>query len=86
MARPITFSTRVRRLKSYIKAGNIEAFLSELMIIGIDANELEDYKMSPRNMFEMAELLTKIKKARDGGKLEGEDDTWLRVINGGDGD
>jgi hypothetical protein len=76
----------VRRLKSHIGSGNIEAFLSELMIIGIDANELEDYKMSPRNMFEMAELLTKIKKARDDGKLEGEDDTWLRVINGGDGD
>jgi hypothetical protein len=83
MARPVTFSTRVRRLKSHIKAGDIEAFLAELMIIGIDANALEDYKMSPRNMFEMAELLVKIKRGK-GDKLEGEDDTWLRVIEGGD--
>ncbi len=53
------------------------------MIIGIDANEVEDYKMSPRNLFEMAELLTKIKKMEKAGELKDDGGDWLRVIEGG---
>ena len=83
MARPLPFAARVRRLKGFIKNGDMGGFLQELMIIGIDANQLEDYKMSPRNLFEMAELLTKIKKLENEGKLK-EDDNWLRVIEGGE--
>lgn len=84
MGRPVNFNTRVKRLKSHIKTGDIASFLQELMIIGIDANEVEDYKMSPRNLFEMAELLTKIKKMEAAGGLKDDGGDWLRVINGGD--
>jgi len=83
MGRPISFQTRVRRLKAHIKTGDIASFLQELMIIGIDANEVEDYKMSPRNLFEMAELLTKIKKMEKAGELKDDGGDWLRVIEGG---
>ena len=82
MARPVTFPQRIKRMKRSLREGKIEAFLQELMLVGLDANQLEDYKMSPRNLFEMAELLTKIKKLENEGKLK-DDDNWLKVINGG---
>jgi hypothetical protein len=82
MARPITPAVRVRRLKRFLTEGSLDKFLSELMILGIEANELEDYKVSPRNLFEMAELMLKIKKLEAGGKLK-EEDSWLQVIEGG---
>lgn len=82
MARPVTFAQRIKKMKSALKSGKIETFLQELMLIGLDANALEDYKMSPRNLFEMAELLTKIKKLENSGVLK-EDDNWLKVIEGG---
>jgi len=69
-------------MKSALKGGKIELFLQELMLVGLEANALEDYKMSPRNLFEMAELLTKIKKLENNGALK-EDDGWLKVIEGG---
>lgn len=82
MPRPVTFAQRVKRMKSALKGGKIELFLQELMLVGLEANALEDYKMSPRNLFEMAELLTKIKKLENNGALK-EDDGWLKVIEGG---
>jgi hypothetical protein len=82
MARPVTFPQRIKRMKRSLREGKIEAFLQELMLVGLDANQLEDYKMSPRNLFEMAELLTKIKKLENEGNLK-DDDNWLKVINGG---
>ena len=84
MARPITPAMRIRRLKRYLTEGALDKFLQELMILGIDANEETDYKVSPRNLFEMAELLVKIKKLDAGGKLK-EEDSWLQVIEGGKG-
>ena len=85
MARPITPATRIRRLKRFLSEGKLDKFLQELMILGIDANELEDYKVSPRNLFEMAELLVKIKKIEGDGALK-EEDSWLKVIEGGKGE
>lgn len=84
MSRPLGFAGRKKRLKRLINEGNISAFLQELMTIGVEANELEDYKMSPRNLFEMAELLTKIKKLEAKGALTDDRDSWLRVIEGGE--
>lgn len=84
MSRPLGFAGRKKRLRRLINEGNISAFLQELMIIGVEANELEDYKMSPRNLFEMAELLTKIKKLEAKGALTDDRDSWLRVIEGGE--
>jgi len=84
MSRSPSFAARKTRLKRLIREGNISAFLQELMTIGVEANELEDYKMSPRNLFEMAELLTKIKKLEAKGALTDDRDSWLRVIEGGD--
>jgi hypothetical protein len=69
-------------MKTALKNNKIEIFLQELMLVGLDANALEDYKMSPRNLFEMAELLTKIKKLENAGTLK-DDDNWLKVIEGG---
>jgi hypothetical protein len=82
MSRPVTFAQRIKRMKTALKNNKIEIFLQELMLVGLDANALEDYKMSPRNLFEMAELLTKIKKLEGNGVLK-DDDNWLKVIEGG---
>lgn len=79
MGRTVTHTTRVGRMKRSIEKKDIESFLSEMILLGLDANEIEDWKMSPRNLFEMADLLVKLKKMNEGGKLKAET-SWFDVI------
>ncbi len=78
MARKITFSTRIGRLRRAIENGDVQRGLKELMILGLEANSPEDYKLTPRTMYDMLHTLKKIREeegAVDDTDEETED--WL---------
>lgn len=79
MGRNVTAATRIGRMKRAVEKKDIEEFLSEMIILGLESNAAEDFKMSPRNLFEMADLLTKLKKMNESGKLR-EGTSWFDVI------
>ena len=62
MSRKITFKARVARVRRAIENGDVQRGLKELMILGLEANEPEDYKLSPRTLYDM---LSTLKKLRD---------------------
>jgi hypothetical protein len=79
MGRTITTDRRIGRLKRAVENKDIETFLSEMIILGLESNEAEDFKMSPRTMFELAELLVKMKKMDAEGKLDAKTN-WFDVV------
>ena len=50
-----------------------------MIILGLESNEPEDFKMSPRTMFELSELLFKMKKLDAEGKMN-EKTNWFDVV------
>ena len=83
MARKITFSTRIGRLRRAIENGDVQRGLKELMILGLEANSPEDYKLTPRTMYDMLHTLKKIREeegAVDDTDEETED--WLAEEQG----
>jgi hypothetical protein len=79
MGRNVNIDTRINRMKRSVEKGNIEDFLSEMIVLGLESNEPEDFKMSPRTMYELAELLFKMKKLDAEGKLT-EKTNWFEVV------
>lgn len=61
MSRKITFKARVARVRRAIENGDVQRGLKELMILGLEANEPEDYKLSPRTLYDMLHTLKKLR-------------------------
>ena len=81
MARKVTFATRVGRVRRAIQNGDVQRGLKELMILGLEANEPEDYKLSPRTLYDMLSTLKKLREqegAVDDGEETEELDEWLK--------
>lgn len=83
MSRAVAPATRIGRMKRAIEKKDIQGFLSEMIVLGLESNETSDFKMSPRNLFEMADLLVKLQKMDASGKLK-EGTSWFDVINSSD--
>ena len=79
MSRNVEPNVRIGRMKRAIEKKDIETFLSEMIVLGLESNEPEDFKMSPRTMFELSELLFKMKKLDSDGKLN-EKTNWFDVV------
>ena len=79
MGRNVSIDTRINRMKRSVEKGDIEEFLSEMIVLGLESNEPEDFKMSPRTMYELAELLFKMKKMNVEGRLT-EKTNWFDVV------
>lgn len=80
MARKVTFATRVGRVRRAIENGDVQRGLKELMILGLEANEPEDYKLSPRTLYDMLSTLKKLREAEGVTGNDEEDDelqNWL---------
>ena len=80
MGRNVSIDTRINRMKRSVEKGDIEEFLSEMIVLGLESNEPEDFKMSPRTMYELAELLFKMKKMNVEGRLT-EKTNWFDVVS-----
>lgn len=75
MARKVTFNVRVGRMRRALQDGNNVRFLKELLSITLDANDLEDYKMSPKNIYEIIGAIQKMKN--EAPKTDSAVDDWV---------
>lgn len=77
MGRKVTMATRVGRMRRAIDKGNSIGFLKELVQLSLDANEIDDFKMSPRAISDIVNTIDKLKQE---GSVEAVDDgveDWL---------
>tara|TARA_R100001244_G_scaffold11845_1_gene13989 strand:+ start:497 stop:766 length:270 start_codon:yes stop_codon:yes gene_type:complete len=68
------------QLKKAIHDGDLEGIIKSVMLLSLKANELEDWKASPRTFMELCQVLVKYRQ-----EFGGEDMSEIfRVIEGGE--
>jgi len=67
------------KLKSAIHAGDLEGIIKSVMLLAIKANDIEDWKASPRTFMELTQVMLKYRS--EFGQEDISD--ILRVIEGG---
>jgi hypothetical protein len=74
-------TTYQAKLKKAIHKGDLEEIITSVMLLAVKANDLEDWKASPRTFMELCQVLVKYRQEF------GTDDSMediLRVIGGQD--
>jgi len=72
--------TYTAQLKKAIHDGDLEEIIKSVMLLSLKANEIEDWKASPRTFMELCQVLVKYRQ-----EFGGEDMSEIfRVIEGGE--
>jgi hypothetical protein len=69
------------QLKRNIHDGDFEGIIKSVMLLAVKANDLEDWKASPRTFMELCQVLLKFRQ--EFGEGSSEYDEMLRMIQGG---
>jgi hypothetical protein len=69
------------QLRQAVYSGDFEGIIKSVMLLAIKANDIEDWKASPRTFMELCQVLLKFRQ--EFGEGSEEYDEMLRMIQGG---
>ena len=69
------------QLRQAVYAGDFEGIIKSVMLLAIKANDIEDWKASPRTFMELCQVLLKFRQEFGEGSEEYAD--LLKMIQGG---
>tara|TARA_R100000781_G_scaffold89915_1_gene55455 strand:+ start:173 stop:451 length:279 start_codon:yes stop_codon:yes gene_type:complete len=74
-------TTYQAKLKKAIHDGDLEQIITSVMLLAVKANDLDDWKASPRTFMELCQVLVKYRQEFGS---DGSMEDILRVIGGSD--
>ena len=69
------------QLRQAVYSGDFEGIIKSVMLLAIKANDIEDWKASPRTFMELCQVLLKFRQ--EFGEGSEEYDEMLQLIRGG---
>lgn len=69
------------QLRQAVYSGDFEGIIKSVMLLAIKANDIEDWKASPRTFMELCQVLLKFRQ--EFGEGSEEYDEMLKMIQGG---